>query len=56
MMVRVRLGLGFGLVAAKQLCHIQSRDGSDKWQTYSIVAPLIFLIHFRATKGRIYDI
>ena len=24
MMVRVRLGLGYCLVAAKQLCHIQS--------------------------------
>ena len=43
MMVRIRLG--YCLVAAKQLCHIQSSfwyNGSDKWGTYSIVARKLF--------------
>ena len=34
------------LVAAKQLCHIQSsywKNGSDKWRIYSIVAPKLIL-------------
>ena len=46
MMVRFRLG--YCLVAAKQLCHIQSsyrKNGSDKWRTYSIVPLCVSYSH-----------